>query len=167
VDAPEDLGGRVRRGEDFADVLAAARARLKEAVAPIAGAWVEDKAFAVTLHFRQVAPEDEPAVEASFSGVADAFPELRRTGGKKVLELRPNIEWDKGRALQMLLGRIDRSGPHFPLFVGDDETDEDAFRAVAGSGIGIRVGDPHVASAAEYCLADTDEAATFLRGLAT
>lgn len=167
VDAPEELGGRVRRGEDFADVLAAARARLKEAVAPIAGAWVEDKAFAVTLHFRQVAPEDVPAVEAAFAAVADAFPDLRRTGGKKVLELRPNVEWDKGRALLMLLERIDRSGPHFPLFVGDDETDEDAFRAVAGSGIGIRVGEPHVASAAEYFLADTDEAATFLRRLAT
>ena len=166
VDAPEELGGRVRRGEDFADVLAVARARLKEAVAPIAGAWVEDKAFAVTLHFRQVAPEDEPAVEAAFSGVADAFPELRRTGGKKVLELRPNVEWDKGRALHMLLERMNRSVTHFPLFIGDDETDEDAFRAVVGSGIGIRVGEPHVASAAEYFLADSDEVATFLAGLA-
>jgi trehalose 6-phosphate phosphatase len=67
----------------------------------------------------------------------------------------------------MLLESIDRSGPHFPLFVGDDETDEDAFRAVAGKGIGIRVGDPHVASAAEYFLADTDEVGTFLEKLAT
>ena len=67
----------------------------------------------------------------------------------------------------MLLERIDRSGPHFPLFVGDDDTDEDAYRAVAGSGIGIRVGDPHVASAADYFLADTDEVATFLGRLAT
>ena len=166
VDAPEQLGGRVRRGEDFADVLAAARARLKEAVAPIAKAWVEDKAFAVTVHFRQVSPEDVPAVEAAFAAVADAFPDLRRTGGKKVLELRPNVEWDKGFALRMLLERIDRSGPHFSLFVGDDETDEDAFRAVAGSGIGIRVGDPSIASAAEYFLADTDEVATFLERLA-
>ena len=167
VDAPEELGGRFRRGEDFADVLDAARARLREAVAPIAGTWVEEKAFAVTLHFRQVAPEDVPVVEAAFAAVAEAFPDLRRTGGKKVLELRPNLEWDKGRALQMLLERIDRGGPHFPLFVGDDETDEDAFRAVAGGGIGIRVGDPHVASAAEYSLADTDEVGTFLERLAT
>ena len=166
VDAPEELGGRLRRGEDFADVLAAARARLREGVAPIPEAWVEDKAFAVTVHFRQVSPDDVPAVEAAFAAVADAFPDLRRTGGKKVLELRPNVEWDKGRALQMLLERIDRNGPHVPLFVGDDETDEDAFRAVAGSGIGIRVGDSHVASAAEYFLADTDEVATFLGRLA-
>jgi trehalose 6-phosphate phosphatase len=120
----------------------------------------------VTVHFRQVAPEDEPAVEAAFAAVADAFPDLRRTGGKKVLELRPNVDWDKGKALQMLLERIDRSGPHVPLFVGDDETDEDAFRAVADSGIGVRVGDSQVASAAQYFLADTDEAAAFLKGLA-
>jgi alpha,alpha-trehalase len=166
VDAPEELGGRVRRGEEFADALAAARARLKEAVAPIPEAWVEDKAFAVTLHFRQVADDDVPAVEAAFGAVADASPDLRRSSGKKVLELRPDIEWDKGRALEMLLERIDRDGSHLPLFIGDDDTDEDAFRAVAGGGIGIRVGDPHVVSAAEYFLADTDEVGMFLERLA-
>jgi trehalose-phosphatase len=67
----------------------------------------------------------------------------------------------------MLLERMNRGVTHFPLFISDDETDEDAFRAVAGSGIGIRVGDPQVASAAEYFLADTDEVATFLGGLTT
>ena len=167
VDAPEELGGRVRRGEDFTEILAAARARLKDAVALIANAWVEDKAFAVTLHFRQVSAENIPAVEAAFAGVAAAFPDLRPSGGKKVLELRPNVEWDKGRALQMLLEGIDRSGPHVPLFIGDDETDEDAFGAVAGNGIGVRVGHPHVDSAAEYSLADTGEVAAFLERLAT
>ncbi len=166
VDAPEDLGGRVRRGEEFADVIAAARARLREAVAPIPEAWVEEKAFAVTLHFRQVAERHLPALHAAFDDVARAFPDLRRSGGKKVLELRPNLDWDKGRALLMLLERIDRDEKHFPLFIGDDETDEDAFAVLIGRGIGIRVGSPHVVSAAEYSLADTDEVARFLAGLA-
>ncbi len=166
VDAPETLGGRVRRAEEYTDVLSDARARLREATAAIAGAWVEDKAFAVTLHFRQVAPEDEPAVEAAFSTVAEAFPKLRRTGGKKILELRPNIEWDKGKALEMLLERIERNGPHFPLFIGDDDTDEDAFRVLTDKGVGIRVGDPLVPSAAQYSLADTEEVAAFLSRVA-
>lgn len=166
VDAPEELGGRFRRGEEFADVLAAARARLKEAIAPVAEAWVEDKAFAVTLHFRQVADEDIPALEAAFASVADAFPQLRATGGKKVLELRPNVEWDKGVAVHMLLERIDRREPHFPLFIGDDETDEDAFRALQENGVGIRVGEAGVASEAEYSLADVDEVTAFLGALA-
>jgi len=167
VDAPEELGGRMRLGEDFCEVLAEARARLEEAVASIPQAWVEDKALAVTLHFRQVPERDVPAVEAAFANVADAFPSLRRTAGKKVLELRPGIEWDKGKALLMLLERVDRNGPHYPLFIGDDETDEDAFRALAGRGTGIRVGDRRVESAAEYSLADTAEVARYLRRLAT
>ena len=167
VDAPEELGGCTRRGEEYMDVLAAARASLKKAVAPIPQAWVEDKALAVTLHLRQVPKKEVPAAEAAFAEVADSYPGLHRTAGKKVLELRPGIEWDKGKALLTLLERIDRSGPHFPLYIGDDETDEDAFRALAGRGVGIRVGDPHVVSAAEYSLADTGEVARCLRRLAT
>ncbi len=166
VDAPEDLGGRIRQGEEFTDVIAAARARLKEAVAPIPGAWVEEKAFAVTLHFRQVEERHIAALEAAYGEVAREFPDLRRSGGKKVLELRPDLDWDKGRALLMLLERIDRDEEHFPLFIGDDETDEDAFAVLTDRGIGIRVGGQDVTSAAEYSLTDTDEVARFLAGLA-
>jgi len=166
VDAPDDLGGRYRRGEEFADRLAAARARLKEAVAPIEGAWVEDKAFAVTLHYRAVSEADEPRVHETFRRVADEFPDLRATGGKKVLELRPGIEWDKGRALLWLLERLGDGKACVPLYIGDDETDEDAFRVLVGRGIGIRVGDSGVRSAASYSLADTAEVEAFLRALA-
>lgn len=167
VDAPEALGGRYRRGEEFADRLLAANHRLKQAVAPIEGAWVEDKAFAVTLHYRAVAAADEPLVHEAFQGVAAEFPDLRATGGKKVLELRPGIEWDKGKALLWLLDRLAGERPLMPLYIGDDETDEDAFRALVGRGIGIRVGDSRVTSAAAYSLADTDQVRTFLRSLAT
>jgi len=166
VDAPEDLGGRYRRGEEFADRLAAANRRLKEAVAPIEGAWVEDKAFAVTLHYRAVDAADEPRVHEAFKGVAAEYPDLRATGGKKVLELRPGIEWDKGRALLWLLERLAGERPLMPLYIGDDETDEDAFRALVGRGIGVRVGETRVQSAAAYSLADTGEVETFLRALA-
>lgn len=166
VDAPEALGGRYRRGEEFADRLALANGRLKDAVAPIEGAWVEDKAFAVTLHFRAVTAPDEPRVQAAFRSVATEFPDLRATGGKKVLELRPGIEWDKGRALLWLLDRLTGERPLMPLYIGDDETDEDAFRVLTTRGIGIRVGEAGVRSAAAYSLADTDEVRSFLSSLA-
>lgn len=165
VEAPEALGGRYRRGAEYAASLAAARARLREAIADIPAAWVEDKAFAVTMHFRQVPAQDEDRVQATFHAVAAEFPDLRATGGKKVLELRPAIDWHKGRALDMLLHRLGQGGRYLPIYVGDDETDEDAFRAVAGSGIGVRVGDPAAPSDAAYSLADTDEVERFLRSL--
>ncbi len=166
VDAPEHLGGPVRQGAGHAGILTAAREAMKAAVAAIEGAWVEDKAFAVTVHFRQTPAEEQPLVERTFMDVAARFPDLRVTTGKMVLELRPAIDWDKGRALTWLLERLEAiEGPLVPAYVGDDVTDEDAFRAIAGRGVGIRIGDAHEASAAGYSLRDVPETLAFLRDL--
>lgn len=166
VDAPPDLGGPVRQGTESAADLAAARAAMQAAVAPVTGAWVEDKAFAVTVHFRQTPTAEVPRVEAAFRAVAARFPALRVTTGKMVLELRPDIDWDKGRALLWLLERLEAvEGPLVPVYVGDDVTDEDAFAAIAGRGVGVRIGDAHTRSAADYSLRDVDETLLFLRDL--
>jgi trehalose 6-phosphate phosphatase len=62
------------------------------------------------------------------------------TGGKRVLELRPAIAWDKGRAVRWLLEIVAPAGEAFaPVYVGDDLTDEDAFAAVRDDGVGIVV----------------------------
>ncbi len=83
-----------------------------------------------------------------------------------ILELRPGIDWDKGRALLWLLERLEAvGGPLVPVYVGDDVTDEDAFTAIAGRGVGIRIGDAHDRSGADYSLRDVDETLAFLRGL--
>jgi len=166
VDAPRRLGGPVRRGTGSTADLAKARAAMQAAIAPIEGAWVEDKAFAVTVHFRQTPAAEVPRVEAAFREVAARFPALRVTTGKMILELRPGIDWDKGRALLWLLERLEAvEGPLVPVYVGDDVTDEDAFAAIAGRGVGIRIGDAHARSGADYSLRDVDETLAFLRGL--
>ena len=166
VDAPERLGGRVQQGLAAADDLAAARASLTRAVADIPGAWVEHKAFAVTVHFRQTPADQVPRVEAAVERVAADFPGLRRTTGKMVLELRPAIDWDKGKALLWLLERLQAAGgTYIPAYIGDDDTDEDAFRAIAGRGIGVRIGDPQEPSVAEYNLVDVGEVLQFLHAL--
>ena len=74
--------------------------------------------------------------------VALGSPTLRVTGGKKILELRPRIEWDKGQAVLWLLRalKLDRADV-CPIYIGDDLTDEDAFEALADRGIGIVVRD--------------------------
>ena len=51
------------------------------------------------------------------------------TGGRKVVELRPDIDWDKGTALAWIRDRIHQTGRVLPIYVGDDLTDEDAFDA--------------------------------------
>ncbi len=102
--------------------------------------------------------------------MAERIPGLRRTGGKQVLELRPDLPWDKGRAVLWLLEALGLDGEDtVPLYLGDDETDEDAFAALVrrGRGHGILVGAPAPGrgTAARYGLRDPDEVRAFLERL--
>jgi len=162
-------GGLVREHEEglrLAPVMDQAAKELQDVTQKFSAAWVERKRFAVAVHDRQVRDAQLPALEAAISEIAARHPELRMTGGKRVHELRPNIDWNKGRALHWLLETLDLTGPDVvPLFMGDDETDEDAFAAVADSGVGIRVGHDDAETKARYMLRDTDEVRRFLERL--
>jgi trehalose-phosphatase len=117
-------------------------------------------------------PEDRvPDVEEAVAGVAASFAGLRRTGGKKVFELRPDIEWDKGRALLWLLEELGLDGDDvLPIYLGDDLTDEDGFAALAdhGAGLGLLVrgeADDRT-TRADYAIADVETAGGVLSRLA-
>jgi trehalose 6-phosphate phosphatase len=140
---------------------------LGERLGDIAGARIEKKRFAVAVHYRQVADKDYPAVESAVTTTAPQFPLLRVETGKKIFEFRPDFAWDKGRALEWLLGELNLLGPEVvPVYIGDDTTDEDAFRVVRGDGIGIVVGRDGAPSLAHYVLEDTDEVQMLLARLA-
>ncbi len=166
-------GLRHRVGEEWLPALAAAAAALTAALGGVDGVLVERKGFAIAVHTRQVAADAKPAVAAAVGRAADAgragtggVP-LRVTGGKEILEIRPPVPWDKGRAVLHLLDVWGLAGA-VPLFLGDDETDEDGFRAVAGvAGVGIRVGGvpAGTVTAARWTLADPSEVGAFLTRL--
>lgn len=143
------------------------RSRLGDAGALAAGVMVERKRFAIAIHTRQASPAVKPGVEDTVRALAAGWPRLRVTGGKELLELRPATPWDKGRAVLALLDALglDEAGT-LPLYLGDDETDEDAFQALAGRGVGIRVMDPPAPTAATWSLRDPAEAVAFLDRLA-
>jgi alpha,alpha-trehalase len=169
IDAPLDLGGRRQVGDEYLAALDAAERALHEELDRVPRAFIERKRYAIAIHYRNVAPGDEAAVDEGVGKVAPRFPTLRRTGGKKVFELRPAMAWDKGSLVRWLLERLaeTRQIPLTPLYMGDDVTDEDAFREIAHDGIGVRVGDPSEATAARFVLADTEAARLFLDELAT
>lgn len=166
-------GLRHRVGEEWLPALTAAAAALDTALAGLDGVLVERKGFAIAVHTRQVAADAKPAVAAAVGRAADVgrtgpggVP-LRVTGGKEILEIRPPVPWDKGRAVLHLLDVWGLSGA-VPLFLGDDETDEDGFRAVAGmAGVGIRVGDvpAGTVTAARWTLAGPWDVGVFLTRL--
>jgi alpha,alpha-trehalase len=163
-------GGRYRNqemGEPFLPTLERAEQQLRKAVSDIPGARIEHKRFAVTAHYRQVRSADIDKVKQRFDRIASHHPELRKSAGKKVIELRPNVNWDKGRALFYLLEALyTDSSRVVPLYIGDDTTDEDAFRAINDRGVAVVVGREKRQTTAHYMLRDPEEVAKFLQELA-
>ena len=135
---------------------------------------MEPKHASVALHYRAVDPSRHAEVQELVDGVLAAHPgELRVTPGKFVHEIQPKIDWNKGRAVEHLLDVLDLRGPDvLPVYLGDDVTDEDAFRApsIAHGGLGVLVIDPADApereTAASAVLPDVDGVARFLDSLA-
>ncbi len=133
-------GERLEMSPELLPNLDAAEGELRAALAGVPGAWVERKRFALAAHHRQVEDDRIPEVEAAVDRVAAAHPELGKTGGKRVFELRPNVPWDKGKALELLVEALGIEGADpFLVYIGDDETDEDAFRVVRDRGLGVVV----------------------------
>jgi trehalose-phosphatase len=140
-------------GTGFLPTLDATERELRSAVGGVNGAWVERKRFSIALHYRAVDPKDVGPLESVLMEVARRHPDLRTMGGKKVFELRPNIDWDKGKAVLHLLDKFHVDGSQVvPLYIGDDVTDEDAFRAIGDRGVTILVSGHGQETSAKYSL---------------
>lgn len=152
-----------KRGQEFIPALEGAGEELAGIVPQINGVRVERKPFAIAVHFRQADDRDVPRLERLVEKVAQKYPDLRKTTGKKIFELRPDIDWDKGKALLYLVEKLNVDGSRaIPLYIGDDTTDEDAFHAIERYGISIVVSDENRPTAARYRLENPEETAKFL-----
>lgn len=142
---------------------------LKAALQPIPGAWVEEKGLTLSIHWRNV---PESARRRFRRLVAQSLaPHLKQrsirvTEGKRVIEIRPPVPWDKGEVILWLCSRLRgccEGREPLVVYFGDDRTDEDAFRAVNRlRGISVLVGRPTRRSAARYWLKDPREVHTWL-----
>jgi alpha,alpha-trehalase len=154
-------------GDAWQGELADTAQELEDALAGIDGSLVERKAYGVAVHYRQVAEAEVAAVGRIVEAAHERHPALTKTLGKKVYEFRPGIPWDKGKAVQWLLHALGLSEDSaLALYLGDDVTDEDAFAALADTGIGILVGEGYGATRAHYHLPDIDAVQRFLDQLA-
>jgi trehalose-phosphatase len=157
-----------QQGFEFLSILEQAGQELGEQLDGLTGVWLERKKFALALHFREADEGIAGLLPAIVDGVLASHPGLRKSGGKKIIELRPAINWDKGRAVVWLLNRMGLEGPEvLPLYLGDDLTDEDAFRELQVKGIGIVVRDETRPTAALFALDHTGQVRDFLERLAS
>lgn len=150
--------------------------KLQNALAGIEGIVLQDKELSLSVHYRLVEAEREAEVERIVKSLVEplvAERKVRLHPGKKVWEIRPPVDWHKGRAVAVIREEVARefsAANLFTIFLGDDVTDEDAFKAVVPpDGWSVYVGSPLPASAAPYYLesvAEVGELLDRLTGLA-
>ena len=159
-------GLRRQEATEFLPALNVAEKELREKLVGVAGVFVERKRFSIATHYRNVNESDFPRLERTVSEVAARYRKLRRIDGKKVYELLPDIAWDKGKAVLWLLKILALEHAQArPIYLGDDRTDEDAFRALEQRGVGILVSEEPRPTAASYSLKNPTEVERFLRDL--
>ena len=128
----------------------------------------------MAVHYRLVSDSERPRIKALVDRLLAEHPdELKVTPGKMVYEIQPKLDWDKGKAVLHLLEALDLDHEDIvALYLGDDITDEHAFEALKGTGVGVFVGnpdDPELAgrpTAADFVLTSIQEVERFLRTLA-
>jgi len=157
------------------EALPASEALLRQIADPLAadlaaidGAFLEDKRHALVAHFR--AATADGALRAEQALMRHAKPHLdsgalRVMLGASMIELIPNIDWHKGSAVAWILERVTRAhGPAWPVYIGDDLTDEDGFRAVQD--VGLSIAASARAAGAELAVDGPGEVEALLRAIA-
>lgn len=155
-------GFRHEVGEGIPETIENAARELRQKL-DLDGVIVEPKRFAISIHFRLAQDDDLPVIERAVDEVAARHPGLRKGHGKKLFELRPDLDWDKGKALLWLMDALGLDSQTVPLYIGDDLTDEDAFRVAE---IGILVAEEPRETLASYSLRNPNEVTRFLAWLA-
>lgn len=144
--------------------LEALAAELRKAAGGVSGVTIEDKGVSITLHYRRVSAARRPALHALIDALA--LPAgIQRHAGKSIIEFRPQIDWHKGRALRRIMQRLGMPASTV-VYLGDDLTDEDAFRVLRSTGITVHVGPSSATSLARLHAHDPGDAVKFLKALA-
>lgn len=166
IEGPNGLALQYEEGLKVQPDLDEATSRLEQQLGHIAGARVERKKYAIAVHYRNVADAEVDTVITAVKEELARHKNLKGGGGKKIMELKPAIDWHKGRATEWLLEKLNpKQEKIMPIFIGDDLTDEDGLKAVHYAGIGILAGEHGENTWAHYRLADVEEVEEFLQQL--
>lgn len=167
--------GRVVRGPNIDFVSDHARrtkgridricAEIEEKSDHINGVIVENKGYTASVHYRLLEEDKVSEVKEIFNEVTEPYLEkglVKTNYGKKVLEVIPPGEWNKGKAISLLRNLLNLEEETMTIYLGDDTTDEYAFSSLKGIGIGILVSEEIRETAADFYLRNVQEVEEFL-----
>ncbi|KAK1302342.1 putative trehalose-phosphate phosphatase 6 [Acorus calamus] len=151
---------------EFLPIMKKLLLMLREKIRTIKGSVIEDNKFCLSVHYRHVDEEDQDALWQLVEATVGGYSGLCITNGKMVYEIRPNINWNKGHALEYVLETLGfgSSSDVFPMYLGDDTTDEDAFKVLRkrGQGLPILVSSNPMETKASFSLRNPSEVQSFL-----
>ncbi|MFW5773428.1 MAG: trehalose-phosphatase [Tangfeifania sp.] len=132
------------------------------------GIQIDRKRYAVAVHYRNANEDNIPVIKQKVDEILKENPDFKKGEGKKILEIKPNVDWHKGKAVLWIMKKlgVDDTSKFVPIYIGDDVTDEDAFRSISKIGVGILVGTHGQETAAKYRLDDVPDVQSFLNRLA-
>ena len=143
--------------------------QLKKELAHIPNALIEDKQLTLSVHYRLVSKRKIALVKRIVHRISKPWRKrklVRLTRGKCVIEVRPNTTWDKGAVVEWLAKQVEqKTKPKklFPIYIGDDVTDESAFRAVNRlKGASFLVRERARKTSAQYRITSASNVARFL-----
>ena len=132
------------------------------------GVQIDRKRYAVAVHYRNADEQNIPAIKQKVDEILMENPDFKKGEGKKILEIKPDVDWHKGKAVLWIMKKlgVDDTSKFVPIYIGDDVTDEDAFQSIRDFGAGILVGSHGQETAAKYKLEDVPNVRSFLQKLA-
>jgi alpha,alpha-trehalase len=130
----------------------------KKELKGLEGVLVEEKKFSVAVHYRLAKDKNFPKIEETVRDAVKGREKIKLMSGKKVFEILPDIHWNKGEAIRWIIKALKLSWENASvIYIGDDTTDEDAFRMLRTRGTGILVSEKVRESTADFYVKSTEE----------
>jgi alpha,alpha-trehalase len=169
ISGPDGLYKEHNKSEEILPKLDHIEKILQEVFFPFyEGVQIDRKRYAIGVHYRNAKEEDIPGIIQKVNEIIDNNPGFKKGEGKKILEIKPDVDWHKGKAVLWILKNLglQDKNKNIPIYIGDDITDEDAYKTIKGFGIGIQVGPYVQTTAAKYKLKNVYQVRIFLQKLA-
>ncbi len=164
ISGPKGMQMQNEQAENSLSVLDQAESELENRLDKIQGSQVERKKFSIAVHYRNAPENTVPEIKNIVDDVHNQFHSLRKRYGKKIIELQPDIPWDKGKAILWLMDQLNLDQDKFiPIYIGDDLTDEDAFGVLQDGGVSILVGNHGHKTKARFTLQNVAEVEEFFQ----
>lgn len=164
IAGPKDLHHQYPEADEILPELQSVASSLEELFKHERNIKIEKKKFAIAVHHRGASSELVSKVEEKVKDKVNESEKLKWDKGKSIIEIKPDVDWNKGKAVLWIMDELGMSSEKcLPIYLGDDTTDEDAFKELCEIGVSVMIEDHDQKTYAQYGLDDQKQVAAFIK----